>query len=211
MFKTLLGRLTGSSLVVIPDQLWNTTVASLPFVARLNADERSKLRALAAQLLADKQMAGSAGLELTAEMQVNIAAQACLPVLNLGLDWYRGWKSIVVYPNEFLVPRSVTDDAGVVHEYIEPITGEAWDRGPLLLSWEDAQQNTTGSGAAYSVVIHEFVHKIDLLNGDADGTPPFTSAHKELSAREWQRVLHESLDRFTAEVELIDAELPEGI
>src|SRR3546814_5512525 len=57
----------------------------------------------------------------------------------------------------------------LVHEYVEPIAGEAWDGGPLVLSWEDAQQSATGAGAAYSVVIHEFVHKIDLLDGDADG------------------------------------------
>ena len=96
----------------------------------------------------DKQMSAAADLELTSAMQVNIAIQACLPVLNLGLDWYRGWKSIVVYPSEFLVPRSITDDDGVVHEYVEPIAGEAWDGGPLLLSWEDAQQSATGAGAA---------------------------------------------------------------
>lgn len=209
MLRTLFDRLTRSPSVAIPDHLWTSTLASLPFVARLHGDERSRLRTLAAQLLADKQMAGAAGLELTAAMQVNIAVQACLPVLNLGLDWYRGWKSIVVYPSEFLVPRSVTDDDGVVHEYIEPITGEAWDRGPLVLSWEDAQRTATGAGAAYSVVIHEFVHKIDLLDREADGVPPFLSArHSQLTVERWRRVLHEAFNRFAAEVERVEAGLP---
>ncbi len=208
MLRTLLDHLTRSPSIAIPDQLWNATVASLPFVARLDADERQRLRTLAAQLLAEKQMAGAAELDLTAAIQINIALQACLPVLNLGLDWYRGWKSIVVYPSEFLVPRSVTDDHGIVHEYVEPITGEAWDGGPLVLSWEDAQRTTTGSGAAYSVVIHEFVHKIDLLNGDADGVPPFSAQHRELSVDRWRSVLLDSLDRFVAELELIEAGLP---
>lgn len=208
MLKTLLHRLTGFSPVAIPDQLWTSTVASLPFVARLSADQHARLRGLAAQLLADKQMAGAADLDLTAAMQVNIAVQACLPVLNLGLDWYRGWKSIVVYPSEFLVPRQVTDDDGVVHEYVEPITGEAWDRGPLLLSWEDAQQSATDTGAAYSVVIHEFVHKIDLLNGDADGVPPFSAVHRQLTVGDWRRVLRDAFDRFVAEIELVESALP---
>jgi Mlc titration factor MtfA (ptsG expression regulator) len=208
--RTLLGRWTRSPSVVIPDQLWTSTLASLPFLARLTADERERLRMLAAQLLADKQMSAAADLELTAAMQVNIAVQACLPVLNLGLDWYRGWKSIVVYPSEFLVPRSFTDDDGVVHQYVEPIAGEAWDGGPLVLSWEDAQQSTTGAGAAYSVVIHEFVHKIDMLDGDADGVPPFLATHK-LSLDRWRSVLHQSFDRFAAELELIDAELPDDL
>jgi len=209
--RTLLSRWTKSPSVAIPDPLWNSTLDSLPFLARLTAHERSRLRLLAAQLLAGKQMSAAAGLELTAAIQVNIAVQACLPVLNLGLDWYRGWKSIVVYPTEFLVPRSITDDDGVVHEYVEPIAGEAWDGGPLVLSWADAQQSATGAGAAYSVVIHEFVHKIDLLDGDADGVPPFGDAHKPLSPARWRSVLHQSFDRFAAELELIDAELPDDL
>ena len=209
--RTLLNRLTRSTSVAIPDPLWTLTFASLPFVQRLSKDERDRLRILAARLLADKQMSAAAGLTLTAAMQVSIAVQACLPVLNLGLDWYRGWKSIVVYPSEFLVPRSVTDDDGVVHEFIEPIAGEAWDGGPLVLSWEDAQQSATGAGAAYSVVVHEFVHKIDLLDGDADGTPPFLAMHKSLSLDGWRSVLNESFNRFAAELDLIDAALPDDL
>ena len=211
MMRTLLSRWTRSPSVAIPDPLWISTLDSLPFLARLTSDECSRLRVLAAQLLADKQMSAAANLELTSSMQVSIAVQACLPVLNLGLDLYRGWKSIVVYPSEFLVPRSITDDDGVVHEYVEPIAGEAWDGGPLVLSWEDAQQNATGAGAAYSVVIHEFVHKIDLLDGEADGVPPFVAAHKSLSLERWRSVLHQSFDRFAAELELIDAELADDL
>ena len=146
MLKTLLGRFTRSTAVAIPDELWSATLASLPCVARLSAEEGGRLRGLASRLLADKEMSTAGDLELTAAMQVNIAVQACLPVLNLGLDWYRGWSSIVVYPGEFLVPRRVADDDGVVHEYVEPITGEAWEGGPLLLSWEGAQRNSTDSG-----------------------------------------------------------------
>ena len=209
MLNTLLQRLKRAA-VAIPDQLWTATIASLPFVDRLNAVEHARLRGLAEQLLADKQMAGAADLVLTAAMQVSIAAQASLPVLNLGLDWYRGWKSIVVYPSEFLVPRRVTDDDGVVHEYVEPISGEAWERGPLVLSWEDAQQVSTTGGMAYSVVIHEFVHKIDLLNGEADGVPPFSSVHK-LTVDRWRRVLRDAFDRFTAEIELIESEIPANV
>ena len=212
MLKTLLGRFTRSNAVAIPDDLWNATVAALPPAAALAADEAARLRELAGQLLADKEMSAAGELELTAEMQVNIAAQACLPILNLGLEWYRGWSSIVVYPGEFLVPRSIADEDGVVHEYVEPITGEAWDGGPLLLSWQDAQQNTTDSGAPYSVVIHEFVHKLDLLDGAADGRPPFSREHHgQLDALHWDELLADTFERFLAELDLIESELPEGI
>jgi Mlc titration factor MtfA (ptsG expression regulator) len=211
MLKGLLERLVGGP-VAIPDMLWESTLASVPFLARLSGDDRVRLRTLAERFLAEKQMGGAAGLELTAEMQVHIAAQACLPILNLDLGWYRGWNSIVVYPDEFLVARSVMDDAGVVHEYTEPISGEAWDGGPVLISWEDAQKSSTDDGTAYSVVIHEFTHKIDLLNGDADGVPPFAPAlHRGLDIRNWQATLADAYETFIAEIELVESELPSTI
>lgn len=212
MLKTLLGRLAGGGAIAIPDALWNAAVAALPTAARLNADETDRLRELAGRLLAQKEMATAGGLELTASMQVSIAVQACLPILNLGLEWYRGWSSIVVYPGEFLVPRSVADEDGVVHEYTEPISGEAWEGGPLLLSWEDAQRNATELGSAYSVVIHEFVHKLDLLDGVADGCPPFSrDLHGDLDPGQWRESLQDTFDRFLAELDLIESELPAGV
>ncbi len=117
-----------------------------------------------------------------------------------------------MYPGEFLVPRSVTDEDGVVHEYTEPIAGEAWDGGPVLLSWEDTQAAGIDEGAAYSVVIHEFTHKIDLLNGDADGVPPFSPAlHAGLELRQWQAALADAFQRFVTELELIEGELPPDV
>lgn len=210
MLKGLFGRARAP--LAVPDPLWNAALAGLPFTARLSVDEQTRLRALAGQFLSDKQMSGAAGLELTAEMQVNIAAQACLPILELGLDWYRGWSGIVVYPGEFLVPRSVTDEAGVVHEYSEPITGEAWDGGPVLLSWDDALKTQSEMGIAYSVVIHEFTHKLDLLNGAADGVPAFSpTLHPQLRAEAWRFALEEAYQRFVAELELVEGELPPDV
>jgi hypothetical protein len=148
---------------------------------------------------------------LTAAVQVSIAVQACLPILNLGIGWYRGWTGIVVYPSEFLVPRELTDEDGVVHEFVEPIAGEAWDGGPLLLSWDDAQRSDGEIGLAYNVVIHEFTHKLDMLDGAADGVPPFTrSSHPELDRQRWTDALAEAFARFTAELELVEHELPPG-
>jgi Mlc titration factor MtfA (ptsG expression regulator) len=210
MLKNLLPRF-GASPVAIPESLWQDTLAALPFTARLTRDERTRLRRLAEHLLADKEMAAAGGLDLTAPMQVNVAVQACLPILNLGIDWYRGWTSIVIYPTEFLVARQITDEAGVVHEYTEPISGEAWDGGPLLLSWADVSAGRDQAGA-YNVVIHEFTHKIDMLNGDANGVPEFDRRlHQTLDARRWAEVLHDAYDRLHAELEMIERELPAGI
>lgn len=209
MFRALLQRLGAAGRVAIPDDLWRATVETLPFIARLDVVDRERLRRLAEALLADKEMAAAGELELNAQIQVNIAAQACLPILNLGIDWYHGWNSIVVYPGEFLVPRELVDDDGVVHEYIEPIAGEAWDGGPLLVSWEDAQIAGEPDRCGYNVVIHEFTHKIDLLNGDADGVPPFDhQLHPTLDVRVWQQALEDAYERFNAELDLIEATLP---
>jgi len=211
MLRSLFGR-GQKTAVTVPDAQWAAALTTLPFLARLNVDERGRLRELAGRFLAEKQMSGAAGLQLTAEIQLNIAAQACLPVLELGLDWYRGWRGIVVYPGEFLVPRRITDESGVVHEFTEPIAGEAWDGGPVLLSWDDAMKERSETGSAYSVVIHEFAHKLDLLNGDADGVPPFSPRlHPQLRAAEWQSVLTDVYERFVTELELVESELPSDL
>jgi Mlc titration factor MtfA (ptsG expression regulator) len=211
MLKALLHKFGAPQDVEIPDPLWDETLATLPFIARLNATARVQLRELVARFLARKEMSGADGLELTAAMQLSVAAQACLPVLNLGLDWYRGWVGIVVYPAEFIVPRRIVDDDNVVHEFEEPLAGEAWDDGPVLLAW-DAAQAPAGDGYGTSVVIHEFTHKLDMLNGEPNGLPPFDGRlHPHLTARVWRAALEEAFVRFNAELDLIEAELPDDL
>jgi len=213
MFKSLLARLGAVSRVAIPDDLWLDTVANLPFVCALDDSEQMRLRALCEQLLAEKEMSAAGGLELDSPMQVLIAVQACLPILNLGIDWYRGWSSIVVYPSEFLVPREITDDSGVVHEYTEPISGEAWDGGPLIVSWEDIQVPANKDDAwSYNVVIHEFTHKLDMLNGEPDGVPPFDrQLHPTIDVNAWRAALQDAFERLNAEIDLIVEEMPVDI
>lgn len=162
----------------IPASLWQHTVASHPFLAALDSNEQLRLRSLSEGLLASKEFAVADGLELSDAARVSIAAQGCLPILNLGLSWYRGWIGIVVYPDEFVVPRHNTDEFGIVHEFDDVVAGEAWDGGPLILSWHDVQLSTNG----YNVVIHEFAHKLDMLNGEADGIPPL---HPGMDRQTW--------------------------
>ena len=152
----------------LPDALWQETLAGLPFLDRLDSQEKSRLRVLTEAFLAEKEFTTAGGLELTDALCVSIATQACLPILNLGLENYRDWVGIVVYPDEFVIPRVIEDDFGVVHEFDDVASGEAWDGGPVLISWRDAQM----AGEGYNVVIHEFAHKLDMLNGEANGVPP---------------------------------------
>lgn len=166
----------------IPPSLWMEVEYGLPLLARLTADEQSRLRQLAREFIVSKEWSGAAGLELTPHIQLAIALQACLLVLNLGLGYYAGWVGIVVYPGDFLAPRQRIDEAGVVHEFDETLLGEAWAGGPVLVSWFDLP----GVPDGINPVIHEFAHQLDMRNGQADGLPPL---HGDMSIARWSAAL----------------------
>lgn len=178
----------------IPETLWRSTISGLPFLAALAVDEEKRLKTLAEAFLAEKEFSAAGGLILTDAICVSIAAQGCLPVLELGLSAYRDWVGIVVYPNEFVVPRQLEDENGVVHEFSDVISGEAWDGGPLLISWHDVQL----AGDGYNVVIHEFAHKLDMLNGAADGMP---ALHGNLTVDEWESTFFPAWKDFCSRVD----------
>jgi Mlc titration factor MtfA (ptsG expression regulator) len=167
----------------IGDALWDRVTRELPFLPR-----SEKLRELALLFLAEKQFSGAHGLEVTDHMRVSIAAQACLPILELGLDWYSGFTGVVVYPGDFRVRRVETDEHGVVHEWDDELAGEAMPGGPVVISWDAAAND-----AQMNVVIHEFVHKIDMLNGVADGLPPL---HAGMDAAAWTRAFTVAYEGF---------------
>lgn len=192
--RSLLDRFRSKKPAHIPDQLWATIVVSLPFIDALTVDEQRQLKTLAEGFLAEKEFSTAHGLELTDEICVSIAAQACLPILKLGLGAYRDWIGIVVYPDEFVVPRRFEDESGVVHEFDDALSGEAWEGGPLIISWHDVQM----AGDGYNVVIHEFAHKLDMLNGEADGMP---ALHSSLTEAEWQAKFDDAFDDFCQRVD----------
>ena len=110
-------------------------------------------------------------------MAIDIAAQACLPLLHWGephkaLAWYDDFVTIVVHPGEAVARREHTDEAGVVHRYTEVLAGEAMERGPVMLSWRHVADGAASAGQGSNVVVHEFVHKLDMQNGHANGCPP---------------------------------------
>ena len=174
----------------IDDALWRATVAAFPFLA---AFEQEKLKAQALVFLAEKSFTGAHGLQLTDRMRVAIAAQACVPVLELGLDWYAGWTGVVVYPGDFRVRRAELDEAGVLHEWDDELVGEAMPGGPVVLSWDAAAHD-----GAINVVIHEFAHKLDMLNGAADGLPPM---HAGMDRRAWHDALRIAYEGFSDAVD----------
>lgn len=180
----------------IPDALWAEAVAAAPLVRGMNPEELARLRELATLFLHEKQMTGAGGLVLTDAMRLAIAIQACVPILNLGPDYYRGWVEVVVYPDEFVPEFEYVDEDGLVHHVREVRSGEAWLGGPVILSWHDAAGDHGVPG--YNVVIHELAHKLDMLNGDTDGFPPL---HPDMSARTWSAVMSAAYEDFRRRVD----------
>lgn len=177
----------------IPDGLWQLVVLRHPFLHARSASDLADLRALATLFLDAKRFNASGGLVLSDEMAVTIAAQACLPVLRLGLQWYDAFVGIVVHPDEVIAPRELMDDDGVVHHYDEVLSGEAMPGGPVMLSWHDVQLAGEAHDIAYNVVIHEFAHVLDMRKGEATGVPPIED--RALRQR-FRSVLAASFDAF---------------
>jgi len=194
----------------IPDALWQDCIAGLPFLQRLSAADLARLKILAETLLATKPINGAGGLRLTDKIAVTIAAQACLPVLNLTLDLYRDMPGIIAYPSAFIVSQSRIDEAGVMHEWREPLAGAAIEAGgAVVLSWEDVSSADLATPCS-NLVIHEFAHKIDMGRGAANGCPPFLADyHQGLHVRIWQSVFSEAYDDFCHRVEALDRQLPD--
>lgn len=202
----------------IPDDLWRLTLARYPFLTQRSDDDLVALRRLCSLFLASKEFHGAGGFEVTDEVAVAVAAQACLPVLHLGLSWYDGFVGIVMHETQVVAPRETIDEDGVVHAYDETLAGEAMEGGPLMLAWSeiapDAAAHMDGHDAVYNVVIHEFAHVLDMRDGFADGVPPLPDA---ASRERWIDTLEAEWQWFCDQVDagvhtLIDpygAEAPE--
>jgi Mlc titration factor MtfA (ptsG expression regulator) len=182
----------------IPPALWQATLARFPFLAWRDAAEVAALRDMATLFLADKEFTGAHGLQVDDEMAVAIAAQACLPILKLGLAWYDGFKGIVVHADAVLAKRELVDDAGVVHEYDEELSGEAMHGGPVMLAWRDVSEAGATAGEGYNVVIHEFAHVLDMRDGLPDGVPPLPDRAARTA---WLTTLNAEYDAFRDRVE----------
>jgi Mlc titration factor MtfA (ptsG expression regulator) len=181
----------------IPDPLWRATLARYPFLTERRDEEVQRLRTLAAEFLVHKEFHGAGGLAITDEIALAIAAQAVLPVLHLGLSWYDDFVGIVVHADEVVARRSTVDDTGVVHDWNEVLAGEAMERGPVMLNWHDVAHAGATADTGFNVVIHEFVHKIDLRDGAPDGCPPLPSRE---ARRQWLAVLEAQYAQFREQV-----------
>lgn len=182
----------------IAHDLWAEVTEKLAVLQGMTAVEKAHLRELTTLFLHEKRFVGVQGLKLTDAMCLMIAAQASLPVLRLGIGCLSGWIDIVVYPSAFQTSRDEIDMAGVVHHQERALIGESWSRGPLILSWEDVERDSQGIQSGRNVVLHEIAHKLDMLNGSADGFPPL---HYRMAITEWSEALSTAYESLVQRVE----------
>ena len=186
----------------IPDALWREAVGTLPLLRIYTDDELERLREIVVLFLDAKGIVGARGHEVTPLQRVVIAVQACVLVLNLDLGWYDGFENVVVYPGEFVPGWEWEDEAGVVHRNDSPLAGEAMHRGPVVLSWPDVEASADWQATGMNLVIHEFAHKIDMRDGDANGCPPLPP---DLSPEAWRAALSAAYDDFAARIDAGEA------
>ncbi len=162
----------------IDASVWAEVRVALPWVAALDGERDQRLHALASLFLNEKTITPVAGLQLGRTQRAMLAALCCLPLLEFGEEGLHGWSQLIVYPEAFRVECSHMDAAGVLHEGSDELIGEAWEAGPVILSWADVMADCADPRAGFCVAAHEIAHKLDALDGVLDGTPPLP--------RDWQ-------------------------
>ena len=182
----------------IPDDLWKRTLVRYPFLRTPADPDGTALRRLTSLFLDRKEFTAVPPVRLTNDVVVAVAAQACLPVLKLGLDRYDGFVGIVLQPDQVVARRQHVDDDGVVHEYDEVLSGEAVQGGPVMLSWRDVRSSGRSAADGYNVVIHEFAHVLDMADGLADGVPLLPP---DLPRGAWVDTLMREYEDFVARID----------
>ena len=181
----------------IAHNLWRQAAAGLPWLRGIDDARDARLRALCAEFLQGKTITPLHGLALNEVQRLRLAMLCCLPLLEFGREGLHGWSQLLVYPDAFRVQRSHQDAHGVLHEWDDELIGEAWERGPVILSWADVRADIAAPRDGFCVVAHEIAHKLDALDGAMDGTPPLPRDWQKRWASDFQR----AYDALCAEVD----------
>lgn len=181
----------------IPHLVWQDVTRRIAVLQELDAVQMAHLRELTTWFLHSKAINGVQGLEVTLSMRVAVAAQACLLILNLDIDCYDDWVEVVLYPGAFRVNHEQRDAIGLVHNDANVLSGEAWLRGPVILSWDDVERDTYHPQPGHNVVLHEFAHKLDGLNGVTNGMPPL---RRGMSRKRWAEDFSGAYDALCMQV-----------
>lgn len=181
----------------VDPQVWQRVRERLPMLDGLSAKEDRSLLDSCVLFLQAKHLTALEGVELDDESRLFLAAQAQLPLLTLGdLNWYQGFHEIILYGDDFISPQRHRDASGVEHEWDGEHSGEAWSQGPVILAWPGVL--ASGGWEAYNLVIHELAHKLDMLNGEANGLPPL---HPDMRISEWAIAMQSAYDDLNRQLD----------
>ena len=170
----------------IPHAIWQRVTRRIRVLRGLDAVQMAHLREMTTWFLDQKSITGAQDFEVTQSMRLTVAAQACLLILNLGVEYFDGWVEVILYPGAFRVDHAQMDVNGLVHDEAAVLSGESWLRGPVILSWDDVERDSYHGEAGHNVVLHEFAHKLDGLNGAANGMPPLRSGMSRIKwSEDW--------------------------
>ncbi|PCJ22026.1 MAG: hypothetical protein COA96_14950 [SAR86 cluster bacterium] len=154
-----------------PDAWLKIVIRRLPFYSSFPEVMKFQLQNLIKVFLHDKQFIGCAGLEITDDMRVTIAAQACLLILNRTTNPYADLVSVLVYPSTFVATREVRDALGLVSTSHIALLGESWSQGKVILAWDNVEMGVRNLHDGHNVVLHEFAHQLDNESGIHNGAP----------------------------------------
>jgi len=169
---------------------------ALPLYSSMPRELRERLEPHIQAFLFDIEFVGCNGLEITDEIRVTIAAQACLLTLSHDPSVYSSLHSVLVYPEEFVVEEQEVDDAGVVSEGSRALSGQTLDTAAIVLSWSDVLESRR-SEEPYNVVLHEFAHYLDH---SVDGAlTRLDSRHRALES--WHAIIQREYDALCDAVE----------
>jgi MtfA peptidase len=169
----------------------------VPAFRRMPPDLQAQLRKRIQVFVAEKPFIGCAGMRITDEVRVTVAALACMLILNRPADVFPALREILVYPGAFAASRSVADEAGLQREVRQTMAGESWARGQVILSWQDVLEGAAIADDGRNVVLHEFAHQLDHEKGYASGVPFL--GHRNAYAR-WARVFQAEFDSLRAAI-----------
>jgi MtfA peptidase len=176
----------------VPER-WGTILErTMPLYRSLPDDTRRELHGHMHVFLDEKQFEGCGGLDLTEEMEVTIAAQACLLLLNRVTDYYPRLYTILVYPTAYTAPIR-EERHSIVTEGEEDRSGEAWEDGVIVLAWEDVLEGAADPDDGFNLVLHEFAHQLDQEDSDSNGAPPLG---RDMEPEEWARVMRAEFERL---------------
>ncbi len=162
-----------------------------PILAAIKGESAERLHRRAAEILAGKTFLGAGGMEPKHLDCLAIALLAARPILSLGIEAYADFHTFILYPDEFIAEEEFEDEAGVVSHGRDLRAGEAWARGPVVLSMADVMDSAQGQG--FDVVVHELAHQIDQLSGDMDGFPPL---HRDMDPAAWSQTFSDAFERL---------------